>query len=206
VKVLVPNARIAARWNGALQARLRQALLERFLRQRGRKWAAAGEARHADNLACATLFFVGGVLESRADWTLASLCDSQQKALGEAACAVSSSLALLIQEPDHWRTAALVVTARMLERQLGLSAAARVAAAAARGFNAAITGGSQHAEVSAVGRAARSAVESNSETEIAQAMKLISQRLDFAAAPDPSPQGDDGACRCDAAGGAAGGT
>jgi len=69
VTVLIPNARIAARWNGALQARLRHAPLERFLRVRGRKWAAIGDARNTDNLASATMLFVAGALESRADWS-----------------------------------------------------------------------------------------------------------------------------------------
>lgn len=204
MKILFPNARIAARWNGALQARLRHAKLEQFLRSHRRKWAAVGEARHTDNLSCATLFFVGGALESRADWTRGSLNASQHKTVGEAACAVSSSLALLIQEPEHWRTAALVATARVLERQLGLSAAAHVAAAAAREFNSAVTGGSQLAEVFAVGHAARAAVESNSETDITQAMRLISQRLDSAAPPAASPPGDAAVDCCEAAGGSAG--
>ncbi len=189
--LLIPNARIAARWNGALQARLRHAPLERFLRVRGRKWAVIGDARNTDNLACATMLFVAGALEGRADWKVGSLTASQHRAVGQAACAVSSSLALLIQEPEHWRTAALVATARLLERQVGLSAAAHVAAAAAREFNSAVTGGSQQSEVFIIGHAARSAVESNAEADTAHVMQLISSRLDSAV---PGPAGEpDGA-------------
>ena len=126
--VLIPNARIAARWNGALQARLRHAPLERFLRVRGRKWAAIGDARNTDNLASATMLFVAGALESRADWSGGALTASQYRAVGQAACAVSSSLALLIQEPEHWRTAALVATATGLPRKLVYARALELAA------------------------------------------------------------------------------
>jgi len=114
------------------------------------------------------------------------LTASQYRAVGQAACAVSSSLALLIQEPEHWRTAALVATARLLERQVGLSAAAHVAAAAAREFNSAVTDGSQQTEVFTIGQAARGAVESNADADAVHVMRLISARLDSAA---PGPAG-----------------
>ena len=173
--IIIPNARIAARWNGALQARLRHAPLEAFLRGRGRKWAT-GETRNTDNLASATIFFVDLAL-SGVDGLPSALAAGQQYSVGQAACAVSSSLALLIQEPDHWRTAALVSTARLLERQIGLSAAAHVAAAAAREFNSAVASRCLEIAVLNLGHSARTAVETNLEADAAETARLILQRV-----------------------------
>ena len=60
--VLIPNKKVAARWNGALETRLRHAPLESFLRSKGRKWVLSGESRVTDNLACATIYFVDQAL------------------------------------------------------------------------------------------------------------------------------------------------
>jgi hypothetical protein len=181
VTVLIPNAKIAARWNGALEARLRHAPLERFLRSKGRKWAT-GETRNTDNLAGAAIYFVNQALgHGEAQGPLSA---SQQYAVGQVACIASSSLALLIQEPDQWRTAALVSTARLLERQVGLSAAAHVAAAATREYNSAVACRCLEVGILNVGHAVRTAVETNSEADSAEAARLILARIAGAASPD----------------------
>jgi hypothetical protein len=176
VTLIIPSAKIASHWNGALQARLRQAPLEAYLRSRGQKWVLAGETRLTDNLACATIHTVNaaliGCIEEHRPLTA-----SQHPGVGQIACAVSSSLALLIQEPTQWRTAALVATARILEKHIGLSAAAHAAAAAARDYSAGLNGGSLDVALLRIGHAARGAVETNEEADTANAVQLMVQRL-----------------------------
>ena len=183
--VITPNAKILARWNGALEARLRHAPLEAFLRSHGQKWASTGETRVTDNLACATIYVVGAALLQDGGAPPAALTVAQQSAVGQIACATSSALALLIQEPTHWRTAALVGTARILERHLGLSAAARAAAAAAREYHSAVSNGLLDPAILDLGHAVRSAVESNDGTAVAAAVQSIVQRL--ASLPPAAP-------------------
>jgi hypothetical protein len=173
-----------------LQTRLRQAPLERFLRMHGLKWSTATDTRNTDNLACAVIFFVTEARSNGGQEAMQPLIASQQYGVGQVACTVSASLALLIQEPDHWRTAALVATARLLERQVGLSAAAHVAAAAARGYHSAITSQSHEAAVLRLGQAARTAVESTAEADLAQALQLICERLASLAAPEMARTSD----------------
>ena len=176
VTVIIPSAKIASRWNGALQARLRFSPLERFLRSRGQKWSASGNTRITDNLACATIHLIGESLRAGDAQTPTTLCVSQYSTVGEVACAVSSSLAALILEPAYWRSAALVATARLLEKQIGLSAAAHAAAAAARAYGG-DADSSQNAAALHIGQAARSAVESNADADAEHAVWLITQRL-----------------------------
>jgi hypothetical protein len=177
VTVIIPSAKIAARWNGALQARLRHAPLEAFLRSRGQKWVLSGETRITDNLACATMFLVGAAVNAYTEERRGPLAAAQHPVVGQIACTVSSSLALLIQEPTLWRIAALVATARLLEKHIGLSAAAHAAAAAAREFSSTVGSGSHDAEVSRIGHAARGAAETNEEADTSNAVRLIVQRL-----------------------------
>jgi hypothetical protein len=176
VTVIIPNSRIASRWNGALRARLRQAPLEAYLRSHGQKWALAGETRLTDNLACATIYIVSAALAQCAQ-EHRPLTAPQHPAVGQIACTVSSSLALLIQEPTQWRSAALVATARLLEKHVGLSAAAHAAAASAREFGAALNNGCLDAEVLRIGNAARGAVESNADADTMSAVRSIAERL-----------------------------
>jgi hypothetical protein len=177
VSVAYPNDKIAARWAGALEARLRQAPLENFLRSRGQKWVLTGDARVTDNLACGGIYLVDGalnafMLESRGTLTIA-----QHPAVGQIACAVSYGLATLIQEPNAWRIAALVSTARVLSPYSGLDAAAHTAAAAARDYSAALNAGTQATEVAHISNAASFAVETNDEERALHVMKLILGRL-----------------------------
>ena len=163
MSVVYPNDDIAARWAGALEARLRQAPLENFLRSRGQKWVLTGDSRVTDNLACGGIYLVDGALNAFMLESRGTLTISQHPAVGQIACAVSHGLATLIQEPNAWRIAALVSTARVLSPYSGLDAAAHIAAAAARDYCAALNAGTQSAEVAHIGNAASFAVESNDE-------------------------------------------
>ena len=163
--VIIPNVKIASRWNGALQARLRQAPLEAYLRSRGQKWVLSGETRLTDNLACATIYMVNAALNECIEEHRGPLTAAQHPAVGQVACAVSASLALLIQEPTQWR------------KHIGLSAAAHAAAAAAREYGAGVNSGAHDVEVLRIGHAARSAVEANEVPDTAKAVRLIVQRL-----------------------------
>lgn len=174
--VIIPNAKIASRWNGALQARLRQAPLEAYLRSHGQKWVLSGERRLSDNLACATIFMVNHALLPCPEEELA-LTPPQHPVVGQIACAVSSSLALAVQEPTQWRTAALVATARVLEKYIGLSAAAHAAAAAAREYGGGLSLGSHDPDVLRIGTAARCAVETRTATDMENAVRLMRERL-----------------------------
>jgi len=177
LSVVYPNDEIAARWTGALEARLRQAPLENFLRSRGQKWVLTGDARVTDNLACGGIYLVDGALNAFMLESRGTLTVAQHPAVGQIACAVSHALATLIQEPNSWRIAALVSTARVLSPYIGLDLAAHIAAAAARDYCAALNAGTQSAEVVNIGHAAVFAVESNDEERALHVMKLILRRL-----------------------------
>ena len=180
MSVVYPNDKIAARWAGALAARLRQAPLENFLRSRGQKWVLTGDARVTDNLACGGIYLVDGALNAFMLESRGTLAVSQHPAVGQIACAVSHGLATLIQEPNAWRIAALVSTARVLSPYSGLDAAAHIAAAAARDFSAALNAGTQSADLAHISNAASFAVESNDEERALHVMKLNLRRLSSA--------------------------
>ena len=182
VSVVYPNDKIAARWAGALEASLRLAPLENFLRSRGQKWVLTGDARVTDNLACGGIYLVDGALNAFMLESRGTLTISQHPSVGQIACAVSYGLATLIQEPNAWRIAALVSTARVLSPYSGLDAAAHIAAAAARDYSAALNGGTQSAELAHLSNAASFAVESNDEERALHVMKLILRRLSSAGA------------------------
>src|ERR1700691_2385691 len=130
--LIMPSEAVARRWNGALQARLRRAPLEEFLRVRDLKIAPAGAARDTDNLVRATVFMVDTGVRIYFFAQENALNERQQAQVAQAACMVSHGLAALIGEPGAWRIAALVSAAQLLNPWIGLNAAAYAAAAAAR--------------------------------------------------------------------------
>jgi len=156
--------------------------LENFLRSRGQKWVLAGDARVTDNIACGCIYLVDGALNAFMLESRGTLTISQHPLLGQIACAVSHGLATLIREPNAWRIAALVSTARVLSPYSGLDAAAHIAAAAARDYSAALNAGTRSGEVVQIGDAASFAVESNDEERALHVMKLILRRLSSAGA------------------------
>ena len=135
--ILIPQPAIVARWNGALELRLRRSPLERFLRSRSLPFTARGPGQVTDNVITATVAIVSGgqqcySVSSQQD----ALVESQLQEMALIACAISEELAVLIDESASWRLAALVSAAQVLRPHLGLSASAHVSAATARAFEA----------------------------------------------------------------------
>jgi hypothetical protein len=176
VTVLLPSAKAASRWNGALAARLRHAALESFLRSRGQKWVAAGDARITDNLACATLYFVGEALAVCAVENDGSLDELQRSAVAELTCAVSHGLAVLIDERASWRLAALIGTARLLAPHIGIDAAAHLGAATARRYHKR-RGGDLDPALMQVSSLVSGAVARNEQALVELAMQAIAERV-----------------------------
>jgi hypothetical protein len=176
VTVLIPNEKVAARWNGALETRLRHAPLESFLRARGRKWVLSGEARVSDNLACATLYFVEQALIACTPDGNGLLDATHHAAVGQAACAVSHGLALLIQEANSWRIAALIGTARILAPHIGPDAAAHLSATSAREYAKGLKAGLESGLLQ-ISTVVAGAVESNNTALTGKAVQLIAQRI-----------------------------
>ena len=174
--ILFPSKKIALRWNGALQARLRRAPLENFLRTRGRKCALTGPSQITDNLASATIFLIDkGLTAFNTD--VGPFPAARHAVVGQVACAVSRGLATLIVEPNCWRIAGLVGTARLLAPFTGLEAAAHLAAAAARDYGRTLGTCAQDIQLLQVSHAASSAVESNDAALETCALKAILQCL-----------------------------
>ena len=132
--VLIPTKKWRHAGTERFETRLRHAPLESFLRSRGRKWVQSSESRVSDNLACATIFFVDQALNACTPDGNGLLDATHHAAVGQAACAVSHGLALLIQEANSWRIAALIGTARILAPHIGPDAAAHLSATCARDY------------------------------------------------------------------------
>lgn len=173
--IVFPDETIAQHWNGALQASLKRAPLEEFLRCRGLKVAPRGSARDSDNISRATLFILASAVGFRAAERQA-LSAPQFAFIGQATCSVCDGLASLIGEPRSWRVAALVSTTQLMPRNLRLFAAASVGAIAAREF----ASRSQNLvdEFYQMGQMASESVARNSELLIQQLRVRISSRID----------------------------
>jgi hypothetical protein len=132
--IVFPSEAVASRWDGALQARLRRAPLEQYLKKRGIAPSPPGASQDSDNIARASVSIVEAGLKlyfkDRAD----GLAMDQEGTVGHLACLVSHELAELIGQPEAWRIAALVSATRLLTPWIGLNAAACASASAARGF------------------------------------------------------------------------
>jgi hypothetical protein len=139
--IVYPSKAVARRWDGALEARLRRAPLERFLRARGIVPAARGVPQDSDDLVRATVLIVEtGVALYAADREEV-LAFRQRAVVGHVACLVSCALAEQIARPDAWRIVALVSTARLLTPWIGLNAAAIASASVAREFQKGVVKG-----------------------------------------------------------------
>src|SRR5580704_8955236 len=132
--IVYPSEAVARRWDGALQTRLQRAPLERFLRARGIVPAPRGISQDSDDLARATVVIIEGGLALHVVDREEGLAFGQRAVVGHVACLVSRVLAVQIAQPDAWRIAALVSTARLLSPWIGLNAAAMASATAARQF------------------------------------------------------------------------
>ena len=132
--ILFPNEVVARRWDGALQARLRRAPLEEFLRARSLVPAPVGVAQDSDNLVRATVSIVEAGLSLYFADRVEGLAFHQRAIVGHVVCLVSRALAEQISRPDAWRVVALISTARLLRPWVGLHAAAMTSASSTRRF------------------------------------------------------------------------
>jgi hypothetical protein len=139
--IVYPSKAVARRWNGALQARLRRAPLEAFLRARSVAPSASGVSQGSDDLVRATILIVeAGIAFNCADRE-EGVSFQQRPLVGHVSCLVSLALAQQFSQPDAWRTVALVSTAQLLSPSIGLNAAAIASATAARQFQEVIAQG-----------------------------------------------------------------
>jgi hypothetical protein len=131
--IVYPSKAVAHRWDGALQARLRRAPVEQFLRAHSLLVAPAGRSQDSDNLVRATVFIAeAGLARYVADREEGAFI--QRSGLSIVACLVSLGLAQQFSQSDAWRNVALVSAARLLSPWIGLDSAALLSAAVARQF------------------------------------------------------------------------
>lgn len=176
--VLIPNPEIAARWNGALRARLRREPLDQFLRFQGLPVTAAGPACVTDNLSRAALYLVDSGLRAGLKTQAVESPETFRRTLAQTTCAVADGLATLIDEGASWRSAALVATAQLLSRFVNARAAAQAAAAAAHAYDASFKDLSPDVALQEISQRAASAVRSNELGDLKQTVRLISQHLE----------------------------
>jgi hypothetical protein len=174
--LIMPSEAVARRWNGALQARLRRAPLEEFLRVRDLKIAPAGVARDTDNLVRAIVFMIDAGIRIHSRAHEDALDERQQALVAQAACMVSHSLAALIGEQAAWRIAALVSAAQLLNPWIGLNAAAYAAAAAAQRFSEDLLDPAR-APRTLISEKATIAVARNDDVQAGEVARLVSQNL-----------------------------
>jgi hypothetical protein len=179
--VVFPNETIARRWDGALQAKLRRAPLEAFLKRRSLPLAPSGAAQNSDNLIRAAVFIVEAGLSAYCRYHGEILNLRQRVLLGRVACIVSRALAGRILQLESWRIVALVSTARLLSPSIGLNAAALESACATRLFEKQ----SVRAAPSLDPRLSACAGEALSDDEsVSEAAAIIALHLDVAATSD----------------------
>ena len=171
--LLVPKQAISRRWDGALQARLRRAPVEVFLRSRDIKVSVASPSLLTDNLVRATIY----IAERSSHVTAVPLGAFQQVLVSEMACSICEELASLICEPDCGRIAALVSAAQLLSPGIGLKPAAFRAAAAARDFWKKRQGRSVSPVIQNIGVRASIAVQTNRTDELLLTVRIIDECL-----------------------------
>jgi hypothetical protein len=174
--IVYPSEAVARRWDGALQTRLQRAPLERFLRARGIIPAPRGISQDSDDLARATVMIIEGGLALHVVDREVGLAFGQRAVVGHVACLVSRALAIQIAQPDAWRIAALVSTARLLTPWTGLNAAAIASASSARQFQKEVTKGISPLDWRIM-KSASDAVSGNGVDAMAAASANIAARL-----------------------------
>jgi hypothetical protein len=180
--IVYPSKAVARRWDGALQARLRRAPLEGFLRTRGIIPAPRGVSQDSDDLARATVLIIQtGVALYFVDREEA-LALPQRAVVGHLACLVSRALAEQIAQADIWRIVALVSAARLLTPWIGLNAAAMASAAAAREFQKEVMNGISPLDWRIM-QSACDAVSGNSPGGMSKASANVAARLNAESSP-----------------------
>jgi hypothetical protein len=180
--IVYPSKAMACRWDGALQARLRRAPLERFLSGRGIVPSLRGISQDSDDLVRATVLIVEAALALYFVDRKEGLAFGQRAVVGHVACLVSRALAEQIAQPDAWRIVALVSTARLLSPWIGLNAAAIASASSARQFQKEVTKGISPLDWRIM-KSAGDAVSGNGVDAMANASANIAARLNAETPP-----------------------
>ena len=180
--IVFPSEAVARRWYGALQARLRRAPVEGFLRARGIVPAPVGVAQDSDNLVRATVLIVEAGLKKYLNDRSEGLAAPKLAIVGQVACLVSRALAELISQPTVWRTVALVSTARLLTPWIGLNAAAIMSADSTRHFQGGLVNGAT--PDAQVGRSTSAAIVRDGTDAMGEISAVIAARLTLASGPD----------------------
>lgn len=188
--IVFPSAAVARRWDGALQARLRRAPMEGFLRARAMVPAPAGVSQDSDNVARASVLIVEAGLRVSFRDREEGLTVPKQAMVGHMACVVSRALTELISQPGAWRISALVSTARLLSPWIGLNAAALASASSARRFQQEMLKEGSAADAW-LGQPASAAVTDGSAATMADLSAGIAVRLSGSAAMEWHSSADD---------------
>jgi hypothetical protein len=180
VGLIYPNQSKTRHWDGALQARLKRAPLEKFLRMHSLQ-VAHGAGRDSDNLARATVYLVEGGLTAYFQGREGGLVESQHGAIGHLACLTTHAVARAIGEPASWRIPALVSTAQLLRPWIGLHAAACASACFIRQFSVALQNAPapENTSMSAI---ASIAIQQNDNGSILAVAEMIATCLSMATA------------------------
>jgi hypothetical protein len=181
--IVFPSEAVARRWDGALRVRLRRAPLEAFLRARSLVPARAGVAQDSDNLVRATVLIVEAGLSLFFADRVEGLALRQRAVVGHIACLVSRALAEQISQPEAWRIAALVSTARLLSPWMGLNAAAMASASCVRQFQKEFMKAASSLDVR-ICESASSAVNRDGVEAMAEVSANIAARLNFVSSAD----------------------
>jgi hypothetical protein len=174
--LVFPSDATARKWTGALEARLRRAPLEQFLRTGSLKLAGTGAAQTTDNLTRATVFIVEAGLQAYCKEKDQGLATAQLAIVGHFACLVCRAAAAVIQEPATWRVPALVSTTLLLSPWIGLNAAAIDSVAAVRDFANRFQNRSVSDENRLSARVAVAVIR-NDYTQITDIAEIIAKRL-----------------------------
>lgn len=178
--LLYPGEAVSRRWEGALQARIRRAPIEVFLRSHDLRVSPPDAAQLTDHLIRTTVYIV-----QRSFTATETIGESEQIAAGAIACSICHELVCLISEPDSWRIAALVSAAELLTAGIGRKQAAFRAAAAARDFLVRRETQSLAPVIQQIGSRAARAVQSNHPEDLAKTGHSIRECLFKSRAASP---------------------
>jgi hypothetical protein len=178
--VIYPNHSKIRHWDGALQATLRRAPVEEFLRTHSLK-IANGAARDCDNLVRATTYVIDAGLKVYFQAREEGLAESQQGVVGRLACLTTRAVAGLIGEPECWRIPALLSTAQLLSPWIGLQASACASACFVHQFTVRLQDASDPDDTR-VTQAVSVAVRHNDAGSIRAVAEMIALRMSTATA------------------------
>jgi hypothetical protein len=184
--LIYPSHSKTRHWDGALQARLKRAPLEEFLRSHSLK-VATGAARDCDNLVRATTYVIEAGLKIYLNPREEGLAAFQHGMIGRLACLATRAVAELIGEPESWRIPALLGTAQLLSPWIGLHASACASASFIHQFTVGLQDAADPDDTR-VTQAVSLAVRANDAGSILAVAQLIAHRVSTATLASPQEQ------------------